>query len=223
MQEKSQKPKFDFGPDPRIEPPGLPGGNPSAFLEEHLVPLLSDDAGENVFAKKGEVILRDLWRRTHAYRPTGDQERRGRRPVRIPALKAIARGLEDKEHGRAGKPTQGDLERILAGRKPELDEDTRRKYARIYRLTELTKSEALSEKEWAWLAKYMPDHVHRCFFIFKTIRDAAKQRGFPETTNERTATACYVSICKALQRRGKPFTAPSYVEVIHFETGPPDK
>ncbi len=223
MQETTQHPLFDFGPDPRIEPPVLPGGDSLAFLDKHLIPLLSEDLGENVFAKKAEAVLRDLWRRTHVYRPPADRERRGRRPVRVPALVAIARGLESKEHGRSGQPTQGDLERILEKRKPELDEDTRRKYARLYRLTMLTKEEALSEQEWGWLAKHAPDHVHRAFFIFKTIRDSAKQQGLSKGPNETGAISCYIKICKALQRLGRPFSAPSYVEVIHFDRGPHDK
>lgn len=221
MDRETQDPEFDFGPDPRIDPPPLPAGDPLAFLNTHLLPLLSDDSGEKVFVRKGAAILRDLWRSTHAHRPSEDRERRGRGSVKLSAFRALSSGLDNKEYGRSGKPTQGDLERILEKKVPDLDEDTRRKYAKLYRLTYLeSRYDSLTEQDWAWLAKRDRDFVHRAFFTLKFIRDSAIERGVLDSPNERAAILCYVALCNALQRLGKPFSAPSFVEIIDFSPGP---
>ena len=208
---------FNFGPDPNIEPPELPHGDPTNFLDEKLIPLLTNELSERAFLEKGKEILKDLWRRTHIYRPDDDRERRGRKSSRLPALRAISMGLALREHGRLGQPTQADLKRILSARIPQLDEDTCDKYAKLYRLTILQVSyESLTKQDWAWLVKHDRDFVHRAFFTIKTIRDCAKQRGFPASDNERGAISTYLKICTALQGIGTSFRAPSYNEVITF-------
>jgi len=134
-------------------------------------------------------------------------------------MTAIMRGLEDNELGRSGKPTQGDLERILGRRIPRLDEDTRRKYARLYRLTILQLPEAHSIPQWEWIARQDPEYVHRAFFTFGIIRDSAKERagsGIGPTTKEEDAVRCYVRICKALISLNKPFSSTLYIETITF-------
>ena len=216
---------IDFGPEPVIDPPELPG-SPLAFLDTQLLPLLSDSSSEKVFAEKGVTLLRELWRMTHSLRPPEDREKRGRISVKLPAMTAIMRGLEKNEIGRSGKPTQGDLERILERRMPGLDEDTRRKYARLYRLTLLQLSEAHSVPEWEWLARQDPDYVHRVFFIFGIVRYSAKERagsGIGPTTKEEDSTRCYVRICEALIMLRKPFSAPGYIETIAFPSLYEDK
>lgn len=217
---------LDFGPDPVIDPPKLPRGGPLAFFEMRLLPLLSDSSSEKVFAEKGVSLLRELWRMTHSLRPPEDRETRGRRSVKLPAMTAIMRGLENNEIGRSGKPTQGDLERILERRMGNLDEDTRRKYGRLYRLTILQLPEVHSVSEWTWLALQDPDYVHRAFFTFGFVRESAKERfgiGIEPTIKEEDAVRCYVRICKALISIKKPFSAPQYIETITFPSTHKDK
>lgn len=220
MEDKIQNHETEFGPDTRIEPPALPATDVLSFFSENLIPLLREDSGEKAFVKNAEVILRELWRRTHRYRPSEDRERRGRRSAKVQALSAIAKGVRNKEHGRKGRPTQGDLERILEVHLPNLDEDTRRKYAKLYRLTHLPDI-FLTEQDWIWLAKHDPDYTHQSFFILKAIRDTAKQRGSPDNTIEQKAIIAYIKLCSALERMGTAFSAPSYTEVFHFD--PSDK
>ena len=225
MRKKNEQPNgcIEYGPDPVIDPPALPAGDPLGFLNTRLIPLLSDGSSEKAFIEKGEGILKDLWRRTHALRHVDDREKRGRGSVKVEALTAIGRGLVNKEHGRSGFPTQGDLERILGARMPYIDEDTRRKYAKLYRLTILSHPESLSKNEWAWLARHDPDHVHRAFFIFLCIRYSVMQRGGKQVTaKERESVECYVKICDGIQKLGKgqPFSAPFYVEKISFPLTP---
>lgn len=233
---------LDFGPDPVIDPPELPRGGPLAFFKMRLLPLLSDSSSEKVFAEKGVSLLRELWRMTHSLRPPEDREKRGRPSVKLPAMQAICRGLENKEIGRSGRPTQGDLERILerwiSGLDKEtrerilgrgmstVDADTRRKYARLYRLTHLELPEAHSVTQWARLAREDPDYVHRAFFTFGMVRYSAKERagsGIRPTTKEEDAIRCYVRICEALITLGKPFSAPGYIETIAFPSSYKDK
>lgn len=223
---------IDFGPEPVIDPPELTG-SPLAFLETQLLPLLSDSSSEKVFADKGVTILRKLWKMTHSLRPPEDREKRGRVSVKLPVMTAIMRGLEKNEIGRSGKPTQGDLERILERGSSGLDKETRarikdtiRKYARLYRLTILQLSEAHSVTQWARLAREAPDYVHRAFFTFGMVRYSAKERagsGIEPTTKEEDAVRCYVRICEALITLGKPFSAPGYIETIAFPSLYKDK
>jgi hypothetical protein len=88
---------IDFGPEPVIDPPELQGGSSLAFLKIRLLPLLSGSSSEKFFIEKGEALLRELWRATHSLRPAEDRDTRGRQSVKIPAMKAIARGIEEKE------------------------------------------------------------------------------------------------------------------------------
>jgi len=115
----SRKPP-DYGPDVIEEYPAPENGTPVffngdvlAFFRAHLVPLFQNCTSEKAFIQQSTPILKSLWRQARWFRDAEDREQRGREPFKNDVMGAIAQGVAQRVHGRSGKPTQGDLSRMI--------------------------------------------------------------------------------------------------------------